>query len=58
MLVDFHGTTEKRDGPLIVCAHNCEKITAIRCTSNAFKNMEPLRKEIAAWQAKTDRVPY
>jgi len=41
---------------LIICTPAGEKITSIKCTADAYKNMEPVRKEIAAWQARNPTV--
>ncbi len=37
---------------MLVCTPAGEKIAAVKCTPDAIKNLDTVRKEIAAWQAK------
>lgn len=44
------------ENTFVICTPAGEKMTAFKCTSEMLKNMEPVRKEIAAWQAANSKV--
>lgn len=43
------------DNTLIICTPDGEKIIAVKCTSDALKSLDPVRKEMADWQAAHPR---
>ena len=48
-LADRYGGT---DNTLVICTPSGKKIIELKCTTEALKNLDSIRKEIAAWQAK------
>ncbi|MEI6236374.1 MAG: hypothetical protein WCT04_25240 [Planctomycetota bacterium] len=48
-LAEQYGGSENM---MVICAPTGEKLAAFACTTEAMKNLDAVRKEIGAWQAK------
>lgn len=55
---DNHDLVEKyggADNTMVICDLSGEKLSGFACTTEGMKNLDPVRQDITAWQARNPR---